>query len=158
MDDAAKKTVLRMIPYGLYLLGARDGEAITVATVNWVTQTSFAPPLVVMGVKADSGAHALLKTSGNFALSMLKSGQKDMAYAFFKHVDPERDTIGGFAWSAAENGCPILDDTAGYVAGKVVQIVEKGDHSVVIGEVTEARLHAESDILTLKEIGANYGG
>ncbi len=158
MDEEAKKTVLRMIPYGLYLLGARDGDNRTIATINWVTQTSFGPPLVVMGVKNDSGAHGMLKSSGKFALSMLKSGQKDMAYAFFKHVEPEGNTIGGFAFSDAENGCPTLDDTAGYVAGNVVEFVERGDHSVVIGEVKEAKLHGEAEILTLKEIGANYGG
>ena len=158
MDEAAKKTVLRMIPYGLYLLGARHGDQQTVATINWVTQTSFAPPLVVMGVKADSGAHALLKASGSFALSMLKSGQKDLAYAFFKSVAPEGNTIGGHPYTAAANGCPTIDAAAGYVAGRVVQIVEHGDHSVVIGEVAEAKLHAAADILTLKEIGANYGG
>ncbi|HKI97428.1 MAG TPA: flavin reductase family protein [bacterium] len=158
MDEAAKKTVLRMIPYGLYVLGAKHGDAMTAATINWVTQTSFAPPLVVMGVKADSGAHALLKDSGQFSLSMLKTGQKDLAYAFFKSVAPEGGTIGGFAFTPATNGCPTLNDAAGYVAGTVVQVVEHGDHSVVIGEVTEAKLHDDADVLTLKEIGANYGG
>ena len=158
MDEAAKKTVLRMIPYGLYVLGARDGDRITAATINWVTQTSFAPPLVVMGVKADSGAHALLESSGQFALSMLKSGQKDLAYAFFKSVEPEGQTIGGFGFTPAGNGCPTLNDAAGWVAGKVLELVQRGDHSVVIGEVTEAKLHGPADILTLKEIGANYGG
>ena len=158
MDEAAKKTVLRMIPYGLYVLGTGEKGNLNLATVNWVTQTAFAPPLVVMGVKADSGAHALLKSSGNFALSMLKTGQKDQAYAFFKYAEPEGDTVAGQPISYAENGCPVLNEAAGYVAGKVVEIVEKGDHSTVIAEVTEARLFSEAEPLTLKEIGANYGG
>jgi flavin reductase (DIM6/NTAB) family NADH-FMN oxidoreductase RutF len=37
MDADAKKTVLRMIPYGLYVLTAKSGEQIAAATVNWVT-------------------------------------------------------------------------------------------------------------------------
>src|SRR5215470_15076521 len=50
MDANAKKTTLRMIPYGLYVLTAagKDGQ-VGAATVNWVTQASFAPPLVVVG-------------------------------------------------------------------------------------------------------------
>ncbi|HJZ15875.1 MAG TPA: flavin reductase, partial [Stellaceae bacterium] len=57
MDQDAKKTVLRMIPYGIYVLTADDGKGnVAAATVNWVTQTAFAPPLVVVGVKTDSGA------------------------------------------------------------------------------------------------------
>ena len=48
MDSDAKKAVLRMIPYGLYVLTADDGAGnVAAATVNWVTQTAFAPPLVV---------------------------------------------------------------------------------------------------------------
>ena len=51
MDDAAKKHALRLIPYGMYVLTSRnaDGTEISSGTVNWVTQTSFAPPLVVVG-------------------------------------------------------------------------------------------------------------
>ena len=63
MDADAKKTALRMIPYGLYVLTAeKDGE-IAAATVNWVTQTAFEPPLVVVGVKADASAHDIIKKS-----------------------------------------------------------------------------------------------
>ena len=42
MDADTKKTALRMIPYGIYVLTAQapDGT-IAAATVNWVTQTSF---------------------------------------------------------------------------------------------------------------------
>ena len=158
MDDAAKKTVLRMIPYGLYVLGAKQGAQMSMATINWVTQASFAPPLVVLGVKADAAGHAMLKATRKFALSMLKSGQKDMAYAFFKHVTPEGNKIGGYEFALAENGSPVLTGAAGFVAGDIHEIVERGDHSVLVGEVTQAKLHGAAEILTLKEIGANYGG
>ena len=54
MDDNDKKTALRMIPYGIYVLTAEapDGT-VAAATVNWVTQTSFNPPLEEVGMKAD---------------------------------------------------------------------------------------------------------
>jgi len=60
MDTDTKKTVLRMIPYGLYVLTAKDQEgSVAAATVNWVTQTSFQPPLIVIGVRADSFIHSI---------------------------------------------------------------------------------------------------
>ena len=48
MDADTKKTALRMIPYGIYVLTAQapDGT-IAAATVNWVTQTSFDVPVDV---------------------------------------------------------------------------------------------------------------
>ena len=41
MDAGMKKTALRMIPYGLYILTAKTGDnRVAASTVNWVTQTS----------------------------------------------------------------------------------------------------------------------
>ena len=48
MNADARKTALRMIPYGIHVLTADDGKGnVAAATVNWVTQTAFAPPLLV---------------------------------------------------------------------------------------------------------------
>ena len=67
MDPQAKKVALRAINYGLYVLTATDGVDYGAGGVNWLTQTSFDPPLVTTGVKADSGSYALLKKTGKFA-------------------------------------------------------------------------------------------
>src|SRR5438105_2506997 len=96
--EAAKKTTLRTIPYGLYVLASRDGDNIGAGTINWVTQTAFNPPLVAMGVKTDSGLYSVLKNAGTFALSFLESGQKDLAFAFFKPTTVEGNAINGQAF------------------------------------------------------------
>lgn len=167
MDDAAKKTALRMIPYGIYVLTAKDKDgAISAATVNWVTQTAFAPPLVVVGVKADSGAYAGLKANGQFVLNMLGKGQQGAAFAFFKPAQVEDGKISGEPYRDAGNGAPILTNAAAAVECKVVEIVEKGDHHVVIAEVTEAHVlkqpegRPDAAILEMKDLGDNvfYGG
>lgn len=161
MDEqaqAAKKTLLRMIPYGLYVLGVRAGDQVSAAAINWVTQTSFQPPLVVMGVKKDSGAYALLKQSGQFALSFLESGQGDIAFAFFKPTTVEGGRINGQEMETDQTGAPILSAAPGYVEGKVVGEVDLGDHSCVVGEVTHAVLKREAKVLTLDELGVKYGG
>ena len=67
-----------MIPYGIYVLTADDGNGnISAATVNWVTQSAFAPPLVVVGVKTDSGTYKTVKAAQTFALNMLGKEQQD---------------------------------------------------------------------------------
>ncbi|HIF10241.1 MAG TPA: flavin reductase, partial [Sneathiellales bacterium] len=94
MDEAAKKTTLRMIPYGIYVLTADGGDGdISAATVNWVTQTSFAPPLVAVALKADSGSYAIVKKTGTFALNMLGKGQQGPAFTFFKPAEVDGSTI-----------------------------------------------------------------
>ena len=76
MDATAKKTALRMIPYGLYVLTAanKKGE-IAAATVNWVTQASFEPPLVMMGMKTDNDSHRLIEENTWRAIRYGLSGE-----------------------------------------------------------------------------------
>ncbi len=120
MDENAKKKALLMIPYGLFVLGARAGDKQTVATVNWLTQACFKPPLVVVGIKADSTAHALVKESKIFTLSMLGAGQKSIGTAFFKHVEPKDGKFGNYAFEAGKNGAPIISEAPAAVECKVV--------------------------------------
>lgn len=156
--EAAKKTALLMIPYGLYVLTTRDGEELNAGTVNWVTQCSFKPPLVAMGVKQDSRLYAMLKSSGVFALSFLESGQKDLAFAFFRPVQVEGTTIGGHEFETYETGAPVIAAAPAWVEGRVVGEIAAGDHSCVVGEVTNAGVKREAPILTLAECGVKYGG
>jgi len=156
--EAAKKTALLMIPYGLYVLTAKDGDDVGAGTVNWVTQTSFKPPLVAMGVKKDSHLYDVLKRTGSFALSFLATGQKDAAFAFFKPSKMEGQTINGLAFEVHETGAPVISSAAAWVEGRVVGEVDTGDHSCVVGEVTNAGVLQETKLLTLEEVGVKYGG
>jgi flavin reductase (DIM6/NTAB) family NADH-FMN oxidoreductase RutF len=167
MDANAKKTVLRMIPYGLYVLTARGkDDAVAAATVNWVTQASFAPPLVVVGVKADSHAHPLIKDSGAFALNVLGKDQGPMAYTFFKPAVREGQTISGEPFRWGVTGAPVLERTPAAIECRLVDSVERGDHSIFVGEVVEVALakqpegRADDATLWLKDLGPNifYGG
>lgn len=167
MDANAKKTALRMIAYGLYVLTAegKDGR-VAASTVNWVTQTAFEPPLVVVGVKADSGAHSLIKESRAFALNILGKDQKDMAFTFFKPLEREGDTIGGQPFRSGSLGAPILEKAPAFVECALVETIEKGDHSVFVGEVKNAGVAVQpsgrpDDVtLALKDLGEKifYGG
>src|SRR3990167_2415989 len=136
MDANTKKTTLRMIPYGIYVLTADDGKGnIAAATVNWVTQSAFAPPLVVVGVKADSGTYQTVKAAGVFALNMLGKDQKALAFTFFRPADVSDGKISGQAYHKGTTGAPILSDAPGAVECKVTSVVEQGDHHIIVAEV-----------------------
>lgn len=156
-----------MIPYGLYVLTAEsDGGEVSAATVNWVTQASFEPPLVVVGVKSDSSSLAIIKKSRAFALNVLSKGQQGLAFTFFKPAVHEGDLVSGTKFRRGSTGSPILETTPAFVECKVAEIVEKGDHAVVIGEVVDAGVTAQPEgrpddaTLWLKDLGEKtfYGG
>ncbi|MFQ5477395.1 MAG: flavin reductase family protein [Candidatus Binatia bacterium] len=167
MNDDARKTALRMIPYGLYVLTAEaaDGK-VAAATVNWVTQASFDPPLVAVGVKADSLAYTAIKESGSFALNVLGKNQQALAYNFFKPHEREGQSIGGESFTTASTGSPLLDATPAQLECKLVETVKKGDHAVMVAEVVDARVNEQPEgrpddaTLWLRDLGEKvfYGG
>lgn len=167
MDPNAKKTALRMIPYGLYVLTAASPDGtVTAATVNWVTQGSFTPPLIAVGVKADSHGHGLIKASRAFALNVLGKGQQALAFTFFKPASLEGQTISGEPFRAGSTGAPILERAPAWIECRLLETVERGDHSIFVGEVVDAGVakapagRADDATLWLKELGDNvfYGG
>jgi len=168
MDANAKKTALRMIPYGLYVLTAADtsGARVAAATVNWVTQVAFEPPLVVVGVKVDSHAHPLIKETKAFALNVLGKGQQAMAFTFFKPAEVSGDTVSGQPFRRGTTGAPILSNTAAFVECVLETTVEQGDHSIFVGRVVEAGVAKAPDgrpddaTLWLRDLGDKvfYGG
>jgi flavin reductase (DIM6/NTAB) family NADH-FMN oxidoreductase RutF len=156
-----------MIPYGIYVLTADDAKGnVAAATVNWVTQTAFAPPLVIVGVKADSGTYKTVKAAQAFALNMLGKEHKSLAFTFFRPVDLTNGKLSGQAFRKGETGAPILIDAPGAIECRVTAIVEQGDHHIVVGEVVEAHLNRplsgrpDAAILEMKDLGENvfYGG
>ncbi len=166
MDEAAKKTALRMIPYGIYILTAKSGDEVAAATVNWVTQTSFEPPLIAVAIKSDSGAYGLVRKTGAFALNMLGKGQAPVGFTFFKPAQLDGDKISGEPFRAGANGAPVLSNALACIECKVTTVVEQGDHHIFVAQVTSANVARQPDarpddaILWMKDLGEKvfYGG
>ncbi len=156
----AKKILLRKIPHGLFICGVRDEEKdeINGFTASWVTQGSFAPPLIVMAVRAEGASHQIILNTNKFSLNFLKSDQKDLAATFFK---PQKALGGRFEsveFSLGDHGLPILENGVGGVECVVKGNVSNGDHTVFVGEVLTAYLKEDVDSLNLSSTGWNYGG
>ena len=110
MNADAKKIALRMIPYGIYVLTADDGKGnVAAATVNWVTQTAFAPPLVVVGVKTDSGAYADRQEHQELHPQHAGQGPEGPRFHLLQAGQLEDGKLSGQAFHKGANGAPILE-------------------------------------------------
>lgn len=158
MDTQAKKTALRGITYGLYLVGTKDDSGVNAFAGNWLTQTSFEPPLVALAVKAGTRSQKQIAASRVFSVNVLEAGQKDMVTAFFRALEPEGNKLAGYEFETGTTGCPLFKDALSYFECEVIDQVEKGDHFTYIGKVIDAGVHRKGDPLTMKETGFYYGG
>lgn len=167
MDEDAKKTALRMIPYGIYILTAEvPGGKMAAATVNWVTQTSFDPPLLAVAIKANSTANNIVGRAGAFALNILGKDQTGVAFSFFKPVERSGNKIGDETLETGSMGVPLLASAVAAVECHVVETIAQGDHHIIVGEVMDARVNdipsgrPDEAVLEMKNLGENvfYGG
>jgi flavin reductase (DIM6/NTAB) family NADH-FMN oxidoreductase RutF len=160
MDPQDKKVALRAITYGLYILTARDGDHYGAAGINWITQTSFEPPLVAVGVKTDNDSHEIIVSTGKFAVNVLADDQADVAKAFFRSTKAEDGKLNGYAYEdGPETGCPLLVDLPYWWEATVTDTVARGDHTLFVAEVVNAGVrNADAVPLNLRSTGMNYGG
>lgn len=158
LDAAAKKTLLRKIPHGIFICGVAEGQEVNGFTASWVTQGSFDPPLVVMAVRADSTSNGMIQRTGRFSLNVLAADQKDLAAVFFKPQSAVGGRFDAAPFQIGPLGLPLLDDALGAVECSVVGQVAAGDHTVFVGEVKSATLNRDGAALELAATGWQYGG
>ncbi|HTI06312.1 MAG TPA: flavin reductase family protein [Gemmatimonadales bacterium] len=161
MDEAAKKTVLRHFPYGLYVVtvttaGGGDEHAMT---ANWLTQAAFEPPMLVVAVENASKTIGMIRNAHHFAINLLLSSQRDLAGKLGRSAEQAPQKLKGIKTKPAPlSGAPILVDALGWVECRVVATLPAGDHTLVLGEIVNAGVEHDGEPLTLKDAGFKYSG
>ena len=159
MDLQAKKIALRKIPHGVYIVGVKQGAQLNAFTATWLTQVSFTPPLVALGIKKDSHSLEMIKQDRVFSVNLLGKNQKAVAEHFVKPAAVVGEKLNEVRHRAGKTGAPILEEAIAYVECEVREIAnEHGDHAIVIGEVVEAGVPKDEPALTLMDTGWHYGG
>jgi flavin reductase (DIM6/NTAB) family NADH-FMN oxidoreductase RutF len=159
MEPKTKQKALRLISNGMYVLTARSGEKIGAATVTWVSQASFRPPLLMAALRKDGTVFQCLADSGAGVLHVLASDQKEVAQKFFATTKFDKSQINGEPYVQAKNAAPILTNLPAYIECSVVDVNERlGDHALVILEVTNCAFLREIEPLTVTDSPWEYGG
>ena len=160
MDQAAKQTILRHFPYGLYVVTVAHGREEHGMTANWLTQAAFEPPMVAVAVENTSKTIGMIRDSHHFAINVLQQGQRDLAGKLGRTSDQAPQKLKGIRTKPAPvSGTPVLADGLGWVECRVVATLPAGDHTLVLGEVVAAGVeHADGVALTLQEAGFKYSG
>ena len=159
MDVQAKKVALRKIPHGVYIIGVKNASHVNAFTATWLTQVSFTPPLVALGVKRDSHSFEMIQQGRVFTVNLLGKEQKSVAEHFVKPATVVGEKLASVRHRLGVTGAPILEEALAFVECEVREIANGGgDHAVVIGEVVEAGVRKDEAALTLMDTGWHYGG
>jgi flavin reductase (DIM6/NTAB) family NADH-FMN oxidoreductase RutF len=146
VDAQDFKDVMAAFPSGVTVVTTRDeAGAPHGATVSAFMSLSLEPPLVVVSLAHQATCLELITAQGYFAVNILAAGRDEVSTRFAtRAVDRFADT----AWVEAVTGAPVLEaDVVGFVDCAVHEVVEAGDHALVIGRVVAATASPERDPL-----------
>ena len=163
MSDDKIKDALRMMPYGFYAFTTKSGDAVNAMVVNWVSQMSYAPRLLAVGIQKTCYSRGLLEVGGGFGLNLFLQADSDaiMGVTSGRAKKPEKMENADYS-PAPKTGVPVLAGAAAYIECKVTNIVDVGgDHDIVVGEAINAEVMKEAsppDVLSLTQLGWSYAG
>ena len=159
VDAKVRQKTLRLLSNGVYVLSSRSEDRYGVATVTWVSQASFKPPLVMAAVRRDSNVFKCLEESRTAVLHIVGEQQQEIAHRFFFPTHAERGTINGEPFAEGRTAAPVLTNLPAHIECQVERIVDTGgDHAVVILRVVEAECREPVRPLTIAETPWEYGG
>ena len=152
MDKKAKKAVLQKIPYGAYVVGTKSADGKDhLMFGTWLMHTSFKPPLVAFAFSEDSRTLANVRREKSFAVSFLGEGMQGLAQHVLDEAFDEVNT------DRTPSGLAVVRDAAGWIEGKSLDILDRGDHRIVLAEVVDAGAGSAKPLM-LDALGWHYGG
>lgn len=158
MNEEAKKNILRKIPYGLYVIGVKNETSHHAFTGSWLSQCSMKPPRVMLGVRHGTHSIDMLREGRAFSVNFLSKADKKILEQFFKPTPASGNRFGELGFQLKKTETPILDAAVAYLECQVKEIVEVGDHSIVIGEVVAAEVLKDEEPLVMSDTPWHYGG
>lgn len=118
---------------GVTILAVRDAPTGTVhaLTVSGFMPVSLDPPLVLASLGANASALPYLDAGDRFAISLLGPDQQGLAsrYADTYPVGPS---------PFEGTGPPVVRDSVASMICEVDEMLERGDHTLIIGRVVDA--------------------
>ncbi len=122
-------------------------------TINSLTSVSLDPPQILVCINRGSATGESIKKSGIFAVSLLANDQTAAAKSFVGRDAARFDAIR--CTDDAACGAPLVDDALAGIACRLANIVESGDHEILIGDVAHC-VRGGGDPLVF--FGGKYGG
>ena len=170
--EPVEKALLKL-SYGVHVIGSRSADGtLNAMLADWVMQVSFKPRLLLAAIENDARTLRFIRETHVFSVNLLheKDGM-EIARAVVMPAESKKirgrsdeaaamvvDKLAGLDYGIHDNGCPVLDKALGWLTCDAEQLIPTGDHTLVIGRVTDGDVLRAGEMLIERELGWEYGG
>lgn len=142
-------TIMWKLSYGMYVLGAMDGDRPCGCIINTASQVTVVPVKLTISLSKDNYTHEVLLRSRKFSLSVMSvdTDPLNITYLGFrsgrdfnKFDDVEHDIF---------HGLPIIkSNPSSVMICEITDIIDAGTHSVFLAQVIDGKNISDSVPMT----------
>jgi len=134
IDPREFRRVIGLFATGVTVITTRIGDDVHGMTANAFTSLSLDPLHVIVCVDRRARMHPLIQQADRFAVNILHEGQEAISRNF---AGQPQDNIADMLHFSTDDGAPLILGCLASIRCDVHDVLEGGDHAIVIGRVTE---------------------
>jgi 3-hydroxy-9,10-secoandrosta-1,3,5(10)-triene-9,17-dione monooxygenase reductase component len=140
-DSAKYRQVLGHFPTGVTVITAMDEGAPVGLAVGSFSSVSLEPALVGFFATHTSSTWPRIQAAGSFCVNILSEDQEEVCRRF---ATSGGDKFAGLGWTpSGHSGAPLLDGSLAWIDCDISEVVEAGDHVLVLGAVRDLGVRHE---------------
>lgn len=144
---SAFKETMANYPTGVTIVTAVNAEGSPIGlTVNSFASVSLDPMLILWSIDKKSASYDALQKVQSFAVNILAEDQADTALLFASRTN-SKERFENCNWKLSSLNLPIITGTAAALQCNVYNRIEAGDHTILIGEVSDIYVEKKSPLL-----------
>lgn len=154
VDGATFRSVMGHYPTGVVLVtGIDENGGPQGMVVGTFASVSLEPVLVSFMPAVTSSSWARMKNIKNLCINVLAADQEDLCRRFASRaIENKWENV---SWRPGPDGAPIVDGSLAWIACTVVEVMQRGDHLIVLSEVQQ--MEAVRSVAPLTFIRGGYG-
>lgn len=131
-DSRAFRRCLGQYATGVAVITAGSGATRVGVTVNSFAALSLDPPLVLWSLRRESPSLPIFREAGYYGVNVLAADQVATAMRF---ATPSADKFAPSDSRTGTSGVPLLNGCVAHLECKLHQLVDGGDHVILVGQV-----------------------
>ena len=151
VDPIAFKAAAGSFGTGVTIVTSNRNDQVYGMTVSAFASLSIEPMQIIVSLRRGSLLPDMISDSNNFAVSILKEDQKEVAgYFASSGREPCDGEFPGLRCSTAISGAPIIEGSLAHFDCTLATTYDGGDHVIIVGNVVEAAAEDGAPLLYFK--------
>ena len=160
LDAANKEDLAKAIgklSSGVYIVTLGSAEQKQGMLATWIIQAAFEPPMLSMAVQKKREILSQLSKGSKFCVNTLSKKNMDIFKAFARPFKEGEDRFAELKLSDRSVVAPVFAEAISYMEGTVSQLIEAGDHMLLLAEITGGcQLNEDEPMLHTRKNGFQY--